>query len=304
MNVKQQLRKIADLGITDFESLDDAKRLQNDFLEGLKSIELEDSRYTAFLNCRPAKCGRKTCSDACAFGARRRRLQEILAAHRLLNASGPICEVRFTRGAWERQTCDLWRLNMATMKKLNNRALDNLNNLNVVAVGAIKVAVQHGEPRWAVQVHEIVAGSCKADLVKTFGNRASIKELTARDLAGAISNVLRRDLARWQHPFDQNPSGPEPKSKTRAEFYEWTLRIATGARVIRYGCDRYFNKLKKKPRTVRVRERKGRPYPHWLKEHMFGYGKWKDVDPHSSTYRKKNKNIRIGDPGPGYYDAD
>jgi hypothetical protein len=41
--------------------------------------------------------------------------------------------------------------------------------------------------------------------------------------------------------------------------------------LIRYGCDRYFNKLEnKKPRTFRATVRKPRPYPYHLKKYMFG----------------------------------
>jgi hypothetical protein len=48
------------------------------------------------------------------------------------------------------------------------------------------------------------------------------------------------------------------------EFYRWLLGLTPDARMIRYGCDRYFNKLEKQPRMLEPKVRKKRPYPYWL----------------------------------------
>jgi hypothetical protein len=263
-------------------------------LKGLKRAGIEQSQYTALTDCGPTKCGRKHCAEACAFGARRRRLQEILAVYRLIKATGgPVHEVRLTLDRWGRPKGALRRVSIQAARKLNSRALDSLYNPDLVAVGTVKVAVDDQEPCWTVEVHEIVAGADKSDLKRAFANLASIKELTAKDLGQAISEALRRDLQQLQHPFESEPSGPFPKANRRAEFYKWVFCMSVGARMIRYGCDRYLNKLAKKPRTIRPKVRKKRRYPRHLEHHMFGGGKWRDVDPHSGTFEPKKKAARV-----------
>ncbi len=40
--------------------------------------------------------------------------------------------------------------------------------------------------------------------------------------------------------------------------------------MVRYGCDRYLNALKKKPRVIQPKIRKPRPNPVWLEKYRFG----------------------------------
>src|SRR6202023_1753434 len=92
-----------------------------------------------------------------------------------------------------------------------------------------------------------------------------------------ISDVLRRELLPWHHPWQPVPGDP-PSGKRRTEFYEWLLDLEPTDRLIRYGCDRYFNKLVKRPRTIRAKVKKRRRYPFWLQPYMFGNGR---PDPNS-----------------------
>jgi hypothetical protein len=64
------------------------------------------------------------------------------------------------------------------------------------------------------------------------------------------------------------------------------MDLRGGDRVIRYGRDRYFNPLKKKPRLAHVKLPKKRPHPWWLERHMFGR-RPKNTDPNSMTYEPK-----------------
>ena len=52
------------------------------------------------------------------------------------------------------------------------------------------------------------------------------------------------------------------------EYYQWRLALPANSCLIRYGCDRYFNKLAKEPRSIK--EPKKRRYPSWLVPFMFG----------------------------------
>jgi hypothetical protein len=52
------------------------------------------------------------------------------------------------------------------------------------------------------------------------------------------------------------------------EYYQWRFALPANICLIRYGCDRHFNKLAKEPRLIK--EPKKRPYPEWLTPFMFG----------------------------------
>jgi hypothetical protein len=295
-NAKKRRRRLLAIGVSDFETAADARKVQADLLERLEQTDFDPSYYAALADCGPSTCGRKHCSDACAFGARRRRFREILAVDRLLKKTGgPVYEVWFSRRKWERPPGELKSISIPAVKKLNSRVLDKLFSRRAVAVGIVKASSDCSEQTWTIQVHEIIAGADKVELDRAFANIAYVKVLKPQDVSQAISDVLKRDL----HVADLLP-----KAKRRAEFYKWTLKMPADARVIRYGCDRYFNKLHKKPRIFRPKVRKKKPYPYWLQLHMFGQGKWTDVDPHSGTYKPKSKTARIVDSGDDYYTRD
>jgi hypothetical protein len=95
-----------------------------------------------------------------------------------------------------------------------------------------------------------------------------VKEVT--NLGQTISDVLKRDVQGWQHLYQTEITPDRPKKGHRAEYYEWLLDLNADERVVRYGCDQHFNKLKKKPRVVPQKIRKGHPMPIWLERYMFG----------------------------------
>jgi hypothetical protein len=296
MSNKNQLRKLHKLGITEFETKEDARRRQADLLERLRRAHVDGARYAGLSHCGPSTCGRKHCTDACAFGARRRRVREILAVHHLLKKTGgPVYEVWFTRPAWARPSGELRSVSIPSIKKLNGRVLDKLFCPGAVAVGTVKASSDSQEPTWTVQVHEVIAGADKPELDRVFAGIAYVKAVKPQDVGQAIARVLQRDPDVWK-------GFSPPKAKRRAEFYEWTLNMPIDARVIRYGCDRYFNRLHKKPRTIRPKVRKKRPYPYWLVRHQFGGPKWANVDPHSPTFKPKPKPKAVRTVDPDDYD--
>ena len=134
------------------------------------------------------------------------------------------------------------------------------NHPDLIAVGVFKVSVapKHEGRGWKCEIHQIVSGAKKTELEKIFsssrpaaGNFLRVKEVT--NLAQAISDVLKRDVQGWRHPYRTEITPDRPKKVRRAEYYEWLLGLSSDERMVRYGCDRYFNKLKKKPRVVRVK---------------------------------------------------
>jgi hypothetical protein len=275
---KKRARQLAKLGITDFETVATTQRTQNDMLRRLEQVLSDPGRLAGLADCDKNYCGRVKCAEVCQFGTRRRRLKEIPAVHRLLHKSaGPLFEVRIGRGAWAQPAGKLNRVSIAAAKKLNRWALDQLYYPDLIAVGVFKVSVapKHEGGGWKCEIHQIVSGAKKKELEKVFsssrhasGNFLKVKEVT--NLGQAISDVLKRDVQGWQHLYQTEITPDRPKKGHRAEYYEWLLDLSPADRVVRYGCDRHFNKLKKKPRLVPVKVRKGHPNPTWLGPYMFG----------------------------------
>src|SRR5450759_2560282 len=95
----KQVRRLAKLGIMDFETGAATERLQNDMLRRLERVLFDPGRLAGLEHCNERQCARRKCSEVCQFGTRRRRLTDILAAHHLLRKSpGPLYEVRIGRG--------------------------------------------------------------------------------------------------------------------------------------------------------------------------------------------------------------
>jgi hypothetical protein len=266
MNTQKQLRRIAKLGITNFETVADIERLQRDLLRRLERSSIDPERYEGLADCGPAGCAREECMEACFFGTFRRRLRQVPAALRLLkDARPPFHEVRISRALWSRPFGKLNEASIAAAKQLNGRALDRLlNRQMVVAVGSFKVAPSppHDTKRWICEIHQVVAGALKQELERALSTRGYRGEIRTKlsnpfedylrvkeiqDLGPVVSEALRCDLSGWQHPW-RHEIPPEPPTKAqRREFYGWLLDLSPRARLIRYGCDRYFQKVEKGP---------------------------------------------------------
>jgi hypothetical protein len=315
MTEKAPLGRVAPLRIAAVETAKDVEKLQKDMLRRLKESSVDPDRYAGLADCGPDHCGRVNCLEACWFGTRRRRENEIAAIRRLLQPeSETLHEVRAVHGVRCCLMGDLDKVSIAAAKQVNRHALDKLYNPDAIAVGTFKVSVNtHGGMGdvWVFEIHQIVAGCDKASLEKAFAsprigkfisNTVSIK--TVEDLDQTISNVLRRDLEIWR-PQGQDPA---PSRGQRLEFYKWLLSLDVRARLIRYGCDHYFNKLAKQPRLFEVKPRKPRPYPYHLKKYMYGaredHGEDKydlsDSDPddvlktNATRNLDRKKNLRLG----------
>jgi hypothetical protein len=267
---KQLLRRLARLGASNFETVADTRQRQADMLRRLEEFGIDPGYYVGLHDCGANHCGLLKCAEACWFGTRARRIREIPAIHQLFAKSkGPIHVVQIVRGAWERPFNQLGRVSIAAAKQLNRRAFDDLYSSDIVAVGIFKIliALEGSGPRWVPEIHEIVAGPTKSELYTAFkntrpGNLDFIRVDRVENLAEAISSVLKRDL--------EGRAGTSPKRSHRAEFYRWLLRVPVGTRIVRYGCDRYFNKLLKQPRPRPVKIPKKRPRPRWLEPSMYG----------------------------------
>lgn len=274
--INDNIRRINKLGISNFETADHVGRRQADLLDRMQSNAWFSRRRGQLQHCTADRCGGDKCAEVCAFGDWRRRLHQIPAAHRLISKTeGPLYEVIVIRGIWGHPIGELWRASIAAAKQLNRRALDTLFIPSLVAVGTFKVSL--ASDHWICVVHEIVAGADKEELEKAFvGNwpqekyASIVRVKEIKDLGQTLDSVFSVDLKVWEHPDDIYIPPFKLKKHHREEFYRWLFGLSLGERMIRYGCDRYLNRLKKGTRTINAKVRKRRRYPIWLIPHMFG----------------------------------
>jgi hypothetical protein len=270
MDEKTQLLRIAELGISNFESLEEVHCRQADMLDCLASSFVARHVCAGLSDCRGDHCGRVNCIEACWFGTRRRRLEQIPAIYDLLQKSGqPLHEVRVVRGVWTRRAEDLALVNIKAAKQLNARLLDRTYNPSVVAVGMFNAfkgpeGLVHkrepGEPDlpdplWICEIHQIVAGAEKDALERAFSIPlkrdpgaifSEFWQKPVKKLGKVVGNVFRRDLRGKSRPW---LNAGNPSKRERREFYSWLLSLRPDARLIRYGCDEHFKKVEgKKPR--------------------------------------------------------
>ena len=84
-----------------------------------------------------------------------------------------------------------------------------------------------------------------------------------------LSNIFDYRLRPYEDPREAGVYWPAKiNGASWEEYYRWRLALPTNICLIRYGCDRYFNKLNKEPRKTRVPKK--RKYPEWLIPYMFG----------------------------------
>jgi hypothetical protein len=274
---KKPAQRAAKLRVDGVDTTAEAAQLQLDVCRRLASTSVNPFKWVGLKNCSPTICVRARCNAACAFGARSHRLKAIPAAQRLLKAcEGPFFEVRVSRAVWARKLGELSKISLMAAKQLNRRALDNVFNPDIIAIGSLKVTVVAGTiGLWRLEVHQVMAGVTRDELYRIFATRRrSLDNFVlideVKDIQEATARVLTHDLHVWQHP-SQGDGTIRPKQSARAEYYLWLLGMSSGSLTIRYGCDRHFNKLKKKLQTMKPpKPRKPRRDPTWLARWQFG----------------------------------
>jgi hypothetical protein len=139
-----------------FESEDEMAEPQQNILELLKGSGVDRARYDQLAACGSQRCGAGQCMEACWFGARRRRLQEISAVYRLIQQSkNPVYEARALRSTWARPIGRLQDVSIAAAKQSLRRAFDRLNMPALIVVGTFKAhaAPENGTSQWKGEMH-------------------------------------------------------------------------------------------------------------------------------------------------------
>jgi hypothetical protein len=328
--------QMAKLGIIDFPTFAEVQQAQDEFLWKLQSSSIIPALYEGLESCTATHCGRgrDRCSDACRFGAYRKKRKLIPLIHWLLTEhDGPLFEVRVARMCWAQAFDDL-HPPIAAAKKANWRSLYDLYDPGVVAIGTFKVSVAADDYR--CEIHQIVAGADKKQLERVFLPKEPVARAASifwaekvENLGEVISSVLRHGPRTWKNPRQRESTNETPKAakSTRwhtvspvtlaapssatndcwREYYAWRLGLPYNACMIRYGCDPYFNALHKAQRTRVKKVPKKHPYPWWLLPYMFGGGRWTHTDPQGIDYVPKRLRIQgdsSGDPKVDYFSLD
>jgi hypothetical protein len=152
-----------------------------------------------------------------------------------------------------------------------------LQHPELIAVGMFKLglAIEPDTWYWVGEIHQIVAGAEAAELKNAFTGKAykygfqgvkslvQVREVTK--LGPTVDNIFKRELRVWRKigsedwkPGDKWPptvqswqmweselSGCPPDQTCWTEYCRWLLHLQVGVRLIRYGCDKYFDRVEK-----------------------------------------------------------
>jgi hypothetical protein len=209
------------------------------------------------------------CGDVCPRKAARWRRQNLPAIQALFSASSSmtVWHVQLTHELWARKPGDLSSASHEAIEKYLRRALDELRQPAIVAVGVIDA--WYGWQQWELGAEFLVAGPSKSELFDAFSKGVTLEIKKVTDAGEAASAVLvAAHRAKLLPPLDALE--PAPKPRHRGEYYAWLASCPARSRLFRYGCDRYYSRLTKEPRPPKNKVKKGHPYPYWLENFMFG----------------------------------
>jgi hypothetical protein len=220
-------------------------RLQKDVILRLSRREGCKPIATILQACRKPSC--TGCGDVCPVKAALWKATNLSVVKKLFRAKKnvSILHARITRDCWELRRGHLHEASLGAVEKFLRRSLDTLRQPATVAVGFVDAWYNHDH--WEIGAELLIAGPSRSDLFNRFRG-ASCQIDRVPDSATAALDLL--GSARRAKLMYLLADATVPGSKRRGEYYAWLANLPFGSRVFRYGCDRYFNKLKKKNRPI------------------------------------------------------
>jgi len=244
--------------------------LQRDIADRLAHKPACRSVAKLIASCQRGECAR--CGDACPNRAAQWLRDNSKSLHKLfLGSSGvSVQEFLLSRTTWGRQEGHLADASLKAVFKSVRRALDSLRDPSLVAVGMIDA--WWGPSEWNVGARVFVAVPPDLDLYQAFDSTKNIggplKILAVPNVDVALKRLFRdaqrAKCTQWR------ADGAVPKRSLRGEYFAWLAGLKPTARIFRYGCDRYFNKMKKALRPIELKPKRGHTYPRWLEPYMYG----------------------------------
>jgi hypothetical protein len=240
--------------------------LQQDIANALAHAESFRPLGRRVKKCQKATCHR--CGDVCPIRAARTFESISDRLNRLLDpdAGFEVREFVIRRSTWCRPKGELSHTILGSIFKTLRRALDSLERPSLVAVGTVDAWWNVDE--WQVGAKVVAAIPAGVDLYRAFDHTREIEGPFRIKKVPDAREAVSRLFMEAQLPKCATAAGcgELPKRSVRGDYYAWLAGLAPGSRIFRYGCDRYFNLLKKEARPVQQKIKKGHPDPTpWLR---------------------------------------
>jgi hypothetical protein len=242
-------------------------KVHSDTKNSVKATFRKVAKIIAY--CERDECTR--CGDACPVRATWWRRDNSPALSRLFvgGVRTSVQEFELRRTSWVQDKGHLADTSLIAVSKTLRRALDSLREPSLVAVGIIDA--QWGLGKWHVGARVFVAVSPDVNLYRAFDHTKGIAGplvvLPVPDVGVALKRLFRDAQVAKCTPWSDEAL---PKRSLRGEYYAWLAGLEPNARVFRYGCDRYFNKMKKTLRPIELKPKKRHPNPWWLEIYRYG----------------------------------
>jgi hypothetical protein len=244
-------------------------KLQADIADCLATRPLHRKLARRLARCKTgSNCNQ--CGDVCPVRAKHDRRNDLARMKRLFRKQAQARHFFLSRNTWCCGSGNLADANVKTVFKATRRALNTLQEPSIIAVGMADAYWNLTE--WRVGAAVIVAAPASVDIYRAFDRTKDIagplEIVSVTDVRAALEELFisSQRAKRGGHSEDERV---RPKDKLREEYYCWLASMKPGKRVFRYGCDRYLNPLKKRPRRMRLKANKRHPNPFWLEPHQF-----------------------------------
>lgn len=240
--------------------------LQQDIAHQLERTVKYRRLARGIMKCQQGTCD--LCGDVCptrathTFHLFSNRLKRLFGN----DAGVEVREFVLRRSTWCRPKGELSDTSLRSIFKTLRRALDSLERPSLVAVGTVDAWWNFDE--WQVGAKVVAAFPAGVDLYRAFDHTREIEgpfRITkVPDAWEAVSRLFME--AQLPKCATAAGCGELPKRSARSDYYAWLAGLAPGSRIFRYGCDRYFNLLKKEARPVQQKIKVGHPDPTpWLR---------------------------------------
>jgi hypothetical protein len=270
-------QELAALRISELPSIRHVEAKQQGMLQLLRLSQVEPISYVGLEYCSPEHCAVANCSEACWFGALRRRVPQVLAIRGLMDRyDGPLYKIVAHKPEWGCPSGWLHWIKPRSAKALMTRVFNSMCSMSVTAVGTFKVyPFGTGRDLWFSEIHMIVGGANELQLKTAFRpveRDASVRISKVENVNEAIDEVTKCNSPRlWE------PRGDPPGAIHLTEFYAWLAKMKIGARIFRYGCDENLELITNRKITYKPRIKKQRHGRYYKRRKYTPYQPWFDV---------------------------
>jgi hypothetical protein len=220
--------------------------------------------------CDTGRCDGK-CGALCPASTTRRFREQLPALRQLFRetSDGRIHRFQLRRSTWKWDEGCLSDASLGAISKTFRRALDSLREPSICAVGTIDA--RWGGTGWFLGADVIVRAPIEANIVSAFDRNQNLQQVITLPVLDVDADLqqLFEPLQYCKSLLPEEADWDGAPNNIRRDYYRWLAGLKPGSRIVRYGCDRYFNALHKQSHW-KPTIKKGRPYPRWLVPYQYG----------------------------------